>query len=392
MVVVLGTKAIGQNTIFYYNFDDCTFEDATTGFPGLTPAGDLDCVCGLNSQSFYMNGDTDYLTVSAQANVALSKDFTLDFYFTLDDPSGEIDIMSHRNGCTGIDSIMSLKYFSDTNELLFELASNVNNYHSVRTFLDEGNCWHRFTLTKFNLVYLLYIDDVLVKSILTNEDVIFSKNANLSFANNPCNNATRKRFKGQIDEISLYDRALSELEIKERYLYPDKIITQNTTIFKGESITILTGSSCANTVVWNPTTTLDDATSLTPKATPAVSTTYTLSLDNGGCSSTDSVRIFVADRALLDCDKLLLPNAFTPNNDGLNDKFGISNIFLVDELRFFEVYDRWGAKIWETTTLGEGWDGSFNGQPAMGGMYLFKIKYTCNQQEKLNVNNFTLIR
>ena len=108
--------------------------------------------------------------------------------------------------------------------------------------------------------------------------------------------------------------------------------------------------------------------------------------------SNDTVRIYVADKPKLDCDQLLLPKAFTPNNDGLNDKYGISNIFLVEALEYFEVYDRWGAKIWSARNLSDAWDGTFNNQPVNTGMYLYKIKYTCNGEEKLNVNNFSLLR
>lgn len=383
---------LAQDILFSYGFDDCSFEDMNNSFPGITPGGNPDCVCGLDVQAYDLDGISDNLNIPLLANEQLNEDFTLDFYFWMDDVTGEVDIMSHRNGCSSLDSIMTLRYFSSTDEMLFEIASNVNNYYSIRATLDKDYCWHRFTLVKFGLEYILYFDNVLIKKILVKETIVFSKLAQLSFANSPCSSTNSRKFSGRLDKITLYKRALSDLEIKDSYAFPDQIETQNITIFKGESITLQTGTTCANNILWSPDTYLDDDTSLSPTATPEESITYTIELDNGSCISTDTVRIFVADRDKLNCDELLVPNAFTPNNDGLNDRFGISNTFLVEDLTFFEVYDRWGAKVWQTNVLTDQWDGSINNQPAPGGMYLYKIKYTCNATEKFYVNNFTLLR
>jgi len=382
-----------QEIAFRYNFDDCSYEDAIIGFPGITPGGSPECLCGLSKKSFYLDGSNDFLTLSNQVNPLLDEDFTLDLYFWIEDQNTESDIMSHRFGCTSLDSLMALRYLPSTNELLFEIASNVNNYHSVRKVLSKDNCWHRFTLVKFKLEYLVYIDNQLVKRILSRENINFSKRAELTFANSPCNIVNQAmKFKGRIDEIVLYKRALSEIEILNLFRFPDQIITASTTIFKGESILLEVGTSCASDIIWSPGASLDNPTLSSPTATPTVSTTFTATFNNGNCTSRDTIRIFVADKEKLDCNNLLLPKAFTPNNDGLNDRYGISNTFLIETMQYFEIYDRWGAKVWETREPTELWDGTLNGQPLNTGMYLYKIKYTCNQEEKLNINNFSLLR
>jgi len=382
----------GQNKIFEYNFDDCSFEDAAISFPGITPVGNPACVCGINEQSFDLNGTSDLLVVSQQANIHFEKDFTLDMYFWMDRTDGEINLFSHRNGCTSLDSLMALSYFSEGNDILFEIASSVNNYHSARAKLDLSTCWHRFVVVKFGLEYFVYLDNVSIGQILSKESIIFSRQTSLIIGTNPCISAVSKNFDGRFDEIIMYDRALSELELRANFKFPDRIITDNTTIFKGESITLDLGSTCASSILWTPSTSLDDDQSISPVATPEVSTTYEVVLNNATCISTDSVRIFVADKDKLDCNNLLLPSAFTPNNDGLNDGFGISNLFIVESINYFEIYDRWGAKVWETREATERWDGSFNGNPLNSGMYLYKIKYTCGGEERLVLDNFTLLR
>ncbi|MBC7885999.1 MAG: hypothetical protein H7X99_11025, partial [Saprospiraceae bacterium] len=232
------SSVITQDKVFEFNFNDCTFEDASVEFPGITPGGNPTCECGINGKSYHLDGTSDFLTVSNLSNSYLSENFTLDFYFWLDQSSGEIDIFSHRNGCSNLDSLMALRYFSTNNEILFEISSNVNNYFSVRAPINNNICWHRFTLVKFNLEYLVYLDNKLIKKIISRENIVFSKLAEITFANSPC--TTAQKLNGRIDEISLFGRALSEIEIKGIYYFPDQIVTDNTTIFKGESITLET--------------------------------------------------------------------------------------------------------------------------------------------------------
>lgn len=389
----LAFSSIGQESHFSFNFDDCSYEDISSRIPGITPIGNPACVCGLGVKSISLNGVNDHLKFSNQINPLFDTDFTLDFYFSINDQGDESDIISLRNGCSNLDSLWALRYIHSSNEILFEIGSNVSNYFSVKKQLSTDICLHRFSLVKFGLTYLLYIDNQLVSNFLARENIVFSRVARLSVADNPCNLVNNvRRMKGAIDEITLYKRALSDLELLNLYKYPDQIKTPTSTIFKGQTKRLEVGESCSNTVRWTPANTLDAPDELDPVASPQVTTTYSVSLNNDNCISKDSVTIFVADKDKLDCDKLLTPKAFTPNNDGLNEKFGISNKFLVEKLESFEIFDRWGAKVWETNQLEEQWDGTSNGQLLSNGMYLFKIKYTCKGEEKVYLNNFTLLR
>ncbi|MGD1894579.1 MAG: gliding motility-associated C-terminal domain-containing protein, partial [Cyclobacteriaceae bacterium] len=72
--------------------------------------------------------------------------------------------------------------------------------------------------------------------------------------------------------------------------------------------------------------------------------------------------------------QVFLPNAFTPNGDGLNDVF-LYKAALVESV-IFEVYNRWGELIFRTNQLDVGWDGTYNGVLASQGTYLYKIDVT----------------
>ncbi len=74
--------------------------------------------------------------------------------------------------------------------------------------------------------------------------------------------------------------------------------------------------------------------------------------------------------------KILMPNAFTPNDDGNNDIIKPLLTF-IPEKYVFQVFDRWGAKIFETMNPDEGWDGSVSGKgKATEGAYIYYILLT----------------
>jgi gliding motility-associated-like protein len=83
------------------------------------------------------------------------------------------------------------------------------------------------------------------------------------------------------------------------------------------------------------------------------------------------------------------PNVFTPNGDGFNDEFIPKDITDENFMQVianmkkleFEVYNRWGVKVFESTNVIPRWDGRFNGEEAPAGTYYWLVKYT-NSAEK----------
>ena len=72
---------------------------------------------------------------------------------------------------------------------------------------------------------------------------------------------------------------------------------------------------------------------------------------------------------------LILPSAFTPNNDRENDVFRVKYPFETRQFQF-TVYNRWGEKIFESTDIRKGWDGHFKGQLQPSGNYIWFITLT----------------
>ncbi len=70
--------------------------------------------------------------------------------------------------------------------------------------------------------------------------------------------------------------------------------------------------------------------------------------------------------------KILVPDAFSPNGDGLNDTFLVKGIY-VDQYRM-SVYNRWGEVVYTTTDKTQGWDGRMKEQLAEQGQYMYRIE------------------
>ncbi|MEE9437774.1 MAG: gliding motility-associated C-terminal domain-containing protein [Saprospiraceae bacterium] len=393
LLISILTSTYGQSQLIAdYSFDGCTFSDQLGNYDDAKAISLPSCDCGLTDNGLYFDGVNDNLNFPSKLDSLLEEDFTVSFYFQIDNASSKTNILSIRSECN-LDSFISISYTPLDHQIAFDMSPNIANIQSNLIPLNKNKCWHSVILTKSELVYTLYIDDQLGVSIISNGAVKFPKSAKLSISNSPCLVVNEDRFNGWIDEFKVYDRALSFQEIISSSLNPDQIVTNDTTVVAGADVQIHVGSTCAQNYFWNPITNLDDETVLDPIATPEVTTEYKLTIQNkGGCSTIDSLTINVIDPDQLDCEKILLPNAFTPNNDQLNDNFGISNLFLVEHIDYFEVYDRWGAKMWETNNKTHTWDGTFKNKKVNPGMYIYKVKYTCNDEIYVKVDNFSVLR
>jgi gliding motility-associated-like protein len=89
--------------------------------------------------------------------------------------------------------------------------------------------------------------------------------------------------------------------------------------------------------------------------------------------------------------KYLMPNAFSPNNDGLNDCFRIKNWGVITELQFM-IFNRWGEMVFSTNNPNACWDGTYKKvpQPAEVFIYYIRAKTLCGTIERKE--HFQLIR
>lgn len=162
------------------------------------------------------------------------------------------------------------------------------------------------------------------------------------------------------------------------------------TIVEGD-VTTLNGSSSGNpaTVAWTPTATLTGANTFTPVAKPLVTTTYIMTVtDVNGCISNDNMKVTV----LPYCLKVM--NAFTPNGDGMNDKWIVTNNGgLCVKQVYVTVFNRYGNIVYKNDNYNNNWDGTYNGKPVADATYYYTINYLLMNGEYVTVKgDVTILR
>jgi gliding motility-associated-like protein len=156
--------------------------------------------------------------------------------------------------------------------------------------------------------------------------------------------------------------ATDTMEIQQVYPLPENFLSADTVICGNLPVTV--SVSGYNKYEW-----FDGSTSSSHTFTNAG--TYSLLVtDDRGCRGSDAIHLENA------CDEdFFMPNAFSPNSDGLND------VFLPIPLHPFtdfdlRIFNRWGMMVFESDDLSQGWDGREKGIMGEIGTYLWKMEYT----------------
>src|SRR5688572_374109 len=118
--------------------------------------------------------------------------------------------------------------------------------------------------------------------------------------------------------------------------------------------------------IWSPSTNLSDPNTLRPLVNAVNDQTYTLTANApGGCTATDQVTVKIL--------KLVKPpNVFSPNGDGINDKWMISNLSDYPGC-YVEIFNRYGQRIFYSAGYNDPWDGTLNGKPLPVAAYYYVI-------------------
>lgn len=149
----------------------------------------------------------------------------------------------------------------------------------------------------------------------------------------------------------------------------------------GEKIELLTEKQEDCIYEWQPLDLFDDSHRYTTRLANGIFETKTISLTVTNvfyCTNTDSIEL--SPRI---CCRFMLPNAFTPNGDGLNDKFGVISFMSVTEYDLI-ITNRWGQVVFRSNNVSSKWDGTFNNKQQDNGTYNYFISYKCLGQTTLN--------
>jgi gliding motility-associated-like protein len=157
------------------------------------------------------------------------------------------------------------------------------------------------------------------------------------------------------------------------------IVMPDINAYCGRDTTVITGQSLQLNATggvayrWKPATGLSNATIANPMAVytaPSTGISYKVYVYNeAGCVDSASIKVKIYQTP----PSVFVPNAFTPNSDGKNDLLrpiaaGIAKI------EAFQIYNRWGQRVFSTTVSELGWDGTIAGKPQPSGTYVWMVK------------------
>jgi gliding motility-associated-like protein len=153
-------------------------------------------------------------------------------------------------------------------------------------------------------------------------------------------------------------------------VYPTPTVNAggNKTIKAGSSILLnASDSGDITAIIWSPSTGLSNNKILNPVASPASTTTYTITVQTAnGCEAMDTATIEVQ------IPGLIIPNTFTPNGDGVNDTWDIKNLNAYANCTV-QIFNRWGQNVYSSIGYGTPWDGTYKGSPLPAGAYYYII-------------------
>jgi len=388
------TPTIGLKA--YYSFDNCDAKDDTGNGSDGELFGLLDCDCGVSGSALAFDGVDDYVTFIGGGLVNTyfdDGDITVSFYYKYYGNSPRVSLVSKSAVCN--DNLgLEMRLQTAQNNILTAMEENIAFKEELTSDFDAEHCWHHLVLTRSNRLISVYIDGELISEETSNAVLDINNTAPLSISNSPCIGTDgTSRFRGLIDEMAVYDEALTPLQIEAMYLTPDEIGTRDTILFESNSIQTWLTPTCATSFSWTPTAGVSDPTIANPILMPDTTTTYTLAMtDDEGCTTIDRVFVDVIDPDDLNCDNIFMPKAFTPNGDQLNDQYGISNPLAILEFESFDIYNRWGGRVFSAENQFDTWDGTSRGTDLNAGIYVYQLRYTCKGERRNKSGSITLIK
>ena len=155
---------------------------------------------------------------------------------------------------------------------------------------------------------------------------------------------------------------------------------RDTLIAKGQPLQLhATATGDDLSYSWAPSTGLDNPFIANPLALLQDDQIYIITvISPQGCRMKDTLNVKAYTGP-----EFYVPTAFSPNHDGQNDLFRAIAAG-VPQLDFFCVWDRWGHEMWRTASLSGSWDGTFKGQEAPVGTYVWMIQGTDYTGRKFN--------
>lgn len=400
--LLLSTIALtGQSVpgpVAWYRFDtgleDATGNSANEGIIQGNPG----FACGVDGSALALNGGNDIIRFIGPVTEEFNtEDFSVVFYFKPVGLEGTQYLLEKRPLDCSNDQAFFVRYQPATRNINIVLQESPGRSVNMVRQLPEGFCWYHIAIVRDGGRVRLYVNGSFAREQGTVGRIDLLNSGDLLLGGSEgCYGANEVAFRGLIDDLRFYNLALDDREVGLLYNPPDRITTRDTVVFLGNGVNVSLANTCASVFRWTPTEGVFSPTQAEPTITPPVpgENVYALRMEDQstGCVATDSIRITVVDPNTLDCSTAYMPKAFTPNGDGLNDTYGISNPNAFQEFIALEIFDRWGARVFSTGSPFNRWDGTYQGEEVNPGMMLYRVRFVCDGEETEQTGSFVVMR
>lgn len=165
---------------------------------------------------------------------------------------------------------------------------------------------------------------------------------------------------------------------------------RDTTLKVGQTTVLTVNNGSGNSYYWSPNVNGSIAcpTCSNTVVQPTVTTKYYVEIANSPyCKRRDSVLVKVD----FICGDFFVPNVFSPNGDGLNDQINVHGFCIGTYV--LQIYSRWGEKVFETSSLTQSWDGTYQGKNLDTGVFVYRASGITIDDKPFEIKgNITLIR
>lgn len=212
-----------DHQIAYYSFNQCDARDDSGEGSNGELHGNVRCWCGVEDDGLLLDGRNSYVTFHGPVNNYFTgSDFTISFYFKAETKLAfPQSLISKRADCSD-----SLFLDFQLNTVLSQLDVDLQE-RERRFFYDlyaelEPATWRHVALVRDGFYARLFLNGKLVSESRRCGGLNIANEAPLSFSNSPCvRSGKQRRFKGVLDELRIFDRALTEEELLQLYeLHP----------------------------------------------------------------------------------------------------------------------------------------------------------------------------
>ncbi len=214
---------LDEGLVAYYSFNECDARDESGNGSNGVLFGGVQCWCGIDRHGLLFDGMNDYVTFQGPVNNYFNtSDFTISFYFKSEKKGVfKQSMLGKREACNEI-TMFDLLLDADNQQVDTKVYESPEKFYAGISPDYEGSGWQHFALVREGFRATTYINGEPRLSGYRCSGVDIGNEALLSFSNSPCLRSGRTEpFKGVLDELRVYDRALNKEEMAALYArYP----------------------------------------------------------------------------------------------------------------------------------------------------------------------------